>query len=180
MRGASRGDLEVGPVRRPRAGDERTPRARAAPGHRPGALRPPARSSLTAWVLREPWPEARPGCRKTPRWSAEWRARRSQDAPTPQGVRMLVAPLGAPFPSHVARAAKQTTAVPAPVKNTGDDAWLFDNLIGLRGERAAISFPCPLAGEGGECGASASRVRGQCLNSAPTPHPPRSLAFARH
>jgi hypothetical protein len=35
-------------MRRPRAGDERSSRAWAAPGLRPGALRPPARSSLTA------------------------------------------------------------------------------------------------------------------------------------
>ena len=41
-----------------------------------------------------------------------------------------------------------TTAYPAPDKNTGDDAWLFDNLIGLRGERAAISFPSPARAEG--------------------------------
>jgi len=55
-------------------------------GHRPGALRPPARSSLTAIgsagrglkspARQEPEPKARPGAvRKTPPWSAERRPR---------------------------------------------------------------------------------------------------------
>src|ERR1035437_7180827 len=56
MRGASRGVLEVGQVRRPRAGDETPPppSSRAAPGLRPGTLRSPARSWLTAG--RQPCP----------------------------------------------------------------------------------------------------------------------------
>jgi hypothetical protein len=45
--------------------------------------------------------EARTRDQKSPRWSAEWRARRSQDARPPQGGRLMVAPLGAPFPSHI-------------------------------------------------------------------------------
>src|SRR5664279_1194299 len=49
------------------------PRARAVSGLRSEALGPPARSWLTAWVLREPRPKARPGCRKTPQWRAERR-----------------------------------------------------------------------------------------------------------
>ena len=66
------------PVRRPRAWS-RKPRTRAASGLRPGALRPPARSWLTAAGLgRKPHrlrSKARPGAgRKTPRWSAERRA----------------------------------------------------------------------------------------------------------
>src|SRR5450759_2741506 len=64
---------------------------------------------------------------KSPRWSAEWRACRSQGTPTPQGVRLMVAPLGAPFPRVRPRAkrkvrrsrkakAEGTTAHPAPLK----------------------------------------------------------------
>src|ERR1035437_8773781 len=84
-------------MRRPRAGDERTPpSSRAAPGLRPGTLGPPARSWLTAKPLDLPearklrppkrgrgserrqgetvGQKARPGAVWTLRWSAERRA----------------------------------------------------------------------------------------------------------
>ena len=80
---------------------------RAAPGLRPRALRPAARSSLMGpgsagrpdWRhATEPAPEARPGAGKTP--SAERR-----EAPAPRfagrGTEGSAAPFGAPSPSHL-------------------------------------------------------------------------------
>ena len=67
---------------------------RAVSGLRSEALGPPARSWLTAWVLREPWPEARPDRRESAGRRAERRhaVERSRD-------RRTAAPLGAPSPS---------------------------------------------------------------------------------
>jgi len=67
-------------TRRSRAGDQRNPRPRAAPGLRPGALGPPARSWLTMLSLRAP-SEARPGRRSRRRME-----RRGAQHPSPKGV----------------------------------------------------------------------------------------------
>ena len=129
-------------MRRPRAGDERSSRSRAAPGLRPGALRPPARSSLTAgplrpargWKARLPKrgragsaeggakrsPEARPGAVTTPRWRAERRhtfARRCD-------LQCNDAPIGAPSPRFFRGARKWTTAYPAPQRIRAAERWL--------------------------------------------------------
>ena len=64
--------LEVGLDAAPAGrGQNASPRSRAAPGLRPGALRPPARSSLTAG--RNARQKARPGAVWTLRWRAERR-----------------------------------------------------------------------------------------------------------
>ena len=61
-------------------------------------------------------------------WSAEWRARRSQDARPPQGGRLMVAPPGAPFPSLFARDGRED-GVPGAAKNTGDDSCLIETCL---------------------------------------------------
>src|SRR5712691_5031901 len=109
------------PVRRPRVGVYANLGTRAASGLRPGALRSPARSWLTAAGLgRKPnrlRSKARPGAgRKTPRWSAERRAglRHWPVIPGDPGIGPTArratgcgvphpAPVGALPPSHGAR-----------------------------------------------------------------------------
>ena len=92
---------------------KRTLGARAAPGLRPPALRPAARSSLmvsaTHRKMDQP-PKARPGTVMTPRWSAAGRwPLRSQGETAHRKVRPIRAPRGAPAPRRV-RGRKRTTA----------------------------------------------------------------------
>ncbi len=89
--------LQWGGMRRPRGG-KRVPRTRAAPGHRPGALRPPARSSLTAVGS-----AGRVGVAARQAVEANWRQDTERHAkslsrkrgPAPQGERRRGAPRGA-------------------------------------------------------------------------------------
>src|ERR1700690_1215897 len=124
-------------MRRPRAGDERSSRTRVAPGLRPGALRPPARSSLTAGreacprfsekaaqkgpASREPQgkaeterQKARPGAVTTLRWRAERRHTFARGC----DLRPNDAPLGAPSPRFL-RGKERSYGVPGASKNTG-------------------------------------------------------------
>jgi hypothetical protein len=111
-------------------------------------------------------PEARPGAEKTPRWSAERRPR----SPKEDAARRRLVCRSALHPLGLCRGAKwkaprwgRDYGVPGAANNTGDFAWLFENWIIERAERAANALlPSPLVGEGGSRG-SASRVRGQCL-----------------
>ena len=115
MRGASRGVLEVGQVRRPRAclasthsggpgspsvpttGDclqwldaARTKGGESCPDR--GGRSPPVRAR-----------KLRPRGQKSPPWSAEWRARLRRARRRHQASGLMVAPPGAPFPSHACR-----------------------------------------------------------------------------
>src|SRR5664279_177144 len=113
---------------------------REVPGRRPPLLRGAA---FTGWTRRgrrrakacriggpagpRPRPEVTaPGTEK-PLWSAE---RRPHPSKEDAARRKTGAPLGAPpprcFEGHEEGPAPagRTTAYPAPVKNTGDDAWL--------------------------------------------------------
>ena len=139
-------------MRRPRAGDERSSRSRAAPGLRPGAIRPPARSSLTAG--REACPrfdgaaaqkglrpkaeggrtegqKARPGAVTTLRWRAERRhtfARRcDQDCMTrPSARHPLDIFSGVDSPERPVRGRRKwTTAYPAPPRIRAAQRWLY-------------------------------------------------------
>ena len=121
------------------AGGARNP-ALGRPGNPTGGHYDPSASSSLDWD----WPNAssqeartrslclwrKPEARSR-QWSAEWRARRSQDARPPQGGRLMVAPPGAPFPSHF-EGPERDYGLPGAAKNTGDDAclietWLFEN-----------------------------------------------------
>ena len=159
MRGASRGVLEVGQVRRPRAclasthsggpgspsvpttGDclqwldaARTKGGESCPDR--GGRSPPVRAR-----------KLRPRGQKSPPWSAEWRARLRRARRRHQASGLMVAPPGAPFPSHACRvypicADKKCgglrkaplrwgweDSVPGAAKNTGDRACPFDPLV---------------------------------------------------
>ena len=72
-------------------------------------------------------------------------------------------------------------AYPAPFKQCGRRSVGFLTTESLvRGIAAANSFPSPLVGEGGECGAIAKHEPGEgsVSTETPTPHPP-SLHFVR-
>src|ERR1039458_9242709 len=99
-------------MRRPRAGDERSSRTRAPPGLRPGALRPPARSSLTAGANARQ--KARPGAV----WTLRWRAERRHTFARRCDLRPNDAPLGAPSP-HFLRGEEMDFGVPGAAKNMG-------------------------------------------------------------
>src|ERR1019366_9093835 len=103
-------------MRRPRAGDERSSRTRAPPGLRPGAaLRPPARSSLTAGANARQ--KARPGAV----WTLRWRAERRHTFARRCDLRPNDAPLGAPSP-HFLRGEEMDFGAPGAAKNTGGGA----------------------------------------------------------
>src|SRR5665647_2011232 len=119
MRGASRGDPEVGQARRPRAWFAAT--------HSGGAGAPPGDTTIPCQELADGWPSVLPEARNprspkgTPLAKPQGRAkrrvrkrgpalsRRRDGAPSgerpshrtrpPQGGTIMVAPLGAPFPS---------------------------------------------------------------------------------
>ena len=84
-------------MRRPRAGDERSSRTRAAPGLRPGILRSPARSSLTAGPARPVRYRDGAVTRKAPRSPGRGGAKRFPEkrGPAPKGERCDGAPRGA-------------------------------------------------------------------------------------
>jgi hypothetical protein len=69
-----------------------------------GRRKPPGSGWVSALL---PRPEAQPRGQKSRRWSAEWRTCRSPGTSTPQGVGLLVAPLGVPSPRHVRRGRKR-------------------------------------------------------------------------
>jgi hypothetical protein len=122
-------------------GKERIPSSRAAPGLRPEALGPPARSWLTvrapclpeAWLARcsergrvqqaTGWQESRrkrgPAAVKTPHGAPRGAARRSQDARRASQSAALWAPRGAPSPRFV-RGQGKKAGVPRAAKNRGD------------------------------------------------------------
>src|ERR1041385_5745356 len=84
-------------MRRPRAWS-RKPRARTAPGLRPGALGPPARSSLTvepaAWALAE-------SAARSSRKAAATARRKAPHLRKEVCTKTTDAPDGAPSPSHL-------------------------------------------------------------------------------
>ena len=116
------------------------PAPRAAPGLRPGALRPPARSSLTAALQAKPGGPARGLTEKAPRASSQRQgetdvrkrgpapndrrmARREAPAFLARGTRQDGRRCAARrvIPSCLAGQARQA-GVPAPLKNRGDFA----------------------------------------------------------
>ena len=164
MRGASRGVLEVGQVRRPRACLASThsggpwvavrPHYGGLPlmagrgtdeGRRklPGSGR--AQPSRPRPEVTAPGTEIAAMERRAP--SAEWRARLRRARRRHQASGLMVAPPGAPFPSHACRvypicADKKCgglrkaplrwgweDSVPGAAKNTGDRACPFDPLV---------------------------------------------------
>jgi hypothetical protein len=121
-------------VRRLRRGSQPSPRE--ASGHRPRQLcgaafngwtwaderwRKPAGSWRKPVRPRKHGPERQ----KSPRWSAERRARRSQDARRARKRGVVGAPLGAPLPRALARRKRKTGAPRRLTKTRADDAWLF-------------------------------------------------------
>ena len=114
-----------GGMRCPRAWGIRIPGARAAPGFRPGALGPPARSSLTVRATcrkADQPPKARPGRRQ----DTAMERRGAQVSPiarrnlAPTRCDPLWAPRGAPFPHRAMREkGRGNPAHPAPVKQYG-------------------------------------------------------------
>ena len=105
---------------------KRTPGARAAPGLRPPALRPAARSSLmvsaTHRKMDQP-PKARPGTVMTPRWSAAGRMCPPIEGTAHRKVRSIRAPRGAPSLRRAPGAEGEGRPSRA-FKNRGDGACL--------------------------------------------------------
>src|SRR5512139_3586344 len=100
---------------------KRTPGARAAPGLRPPAIRPAARSSLMVRATHRKTdqpPEARPGVVTTPRWSAAGRRRLSLGTPRTARCDPRWAPRGAPSPRLWAGGGKGRQAAPG-LQTTG-------------------------------------------------------------
>src|ERR1041385_81046 len=97
-------------MRRPRAWS-RKPRARTAPGLRPGALGPPARSSLTvepaAWALAE-------RAARSSRKAAAMARRKAPHLRKEVCTKTTDAPDGAPSPSHACGGEEKDDGVPAP------------------------------------------------------------------
>jgi hypothetical protein len=117
-----------GRMRCPRAGKTHSPHS-GGPGLRPGALRPPARSWLTAASLKRALAEsAVPGADKTPRWSAAGRASSAKGRRTARCELKMVASRGAPSPSTLRRG-KGIRANPAPGKEYGRRSIGFLRLI---------------------------------------------------
>ena len=125
MRGASRGVLEVEQVRRPRAWFAAT--HPGGPGLRPGGTMTPPRGARWTGTGASPRPEARTrrvslakAEARSRQWSAEWRARRTPEAPAfregARRLRLMVAPPGAPFPSAFAGERKKAS----PASGDGD------------------------------------------------------------
>ena len=139
MRGASRGVLEVGQVRRPRAGFV-TPHS-GGPGTRSGGIRtaPPGARLDWDWHSASSQ-ETRTRGQKSPQWSAEGRpsarAKRKGHAsqacraaaPAAQGASQAPASLGAPLPSLGAKGRPRHDGVPRAAKNRGDGACPFGPL----------------------------------------------------
>jgi hypothetical protein len=150
LRASSRGvtTMEQGAV--PAGVRKRTSCARAAPGPRPQALGPAARSSLmvraTCRKADQP-PEARPGRRKTPPVE-----RRGAQRPSPRTRHrkvQLMWRLAALHPLGIFRGTKGKAGVPAPLNNRGDDARsLFEKRIGDCIEWAAHSLSLSHKGRG--------------------------------
>ena len=111
---------------------------RAAKAARTGGLGP-----LSPQRKNGPWN------RNRRKWSAGWRARRSQGARTPRGVELKTAPAGAPSPRifwrgttppHPLREGHQTTANPAP-QRTGAMTLALAHTGQARHARRCSSLP---------------------------------------
>src|SRR5450631_1185609 len=85
--------------------------------------------------------EARPRGQKSPRWSAAGRASFAKDAHAARRELRMDAPCGAPSPGRLSRRTEGEDGAPGAAKNTGDDAWLFENLSGHSGARAQRANP---------------------------------------
>src|SRR5450631_1282487 len=152
MRGASRGVLEVGQVRRPRAGDEtHPPSSRAAPGLRPGTLGSLARELADGGLSGLPEAQKTTVTQKAPasasrrRDETERQKARPGAVTTPHG-----APRGARVPAKERGTKRQWSrhpalhslafrgglrkvpprrgmgyGVPGAAKNMGGEAWLL-------------------------------------------------------
>ena len=173
-----------------RAGETNAPPpSRAAPGLRPGALRPPARSSLTAGreacprLARSGHPKgaatqsrrqgeterqkARPGAVWTPRWSAERRPRSWQQE-RGKAERLVRRSVLHPLALRAGKKQVPTKAgkddgAPRAAKNRGDDA-------------CALSYPSP---ERGGSPAEARAKAGGVGSRGKRPHPPLASARGR-
>jgi hypothetical protein len=93
--------------------------AESRPGRRPEVTAPG--TEIAAVERREAPASCKRGCGKTEDWCATWRS----------------------TPSIFRGEREGKTAYPAPVKNTGADAWLFENLIRNEGARNARASPLP-------------------------------------
>jgi hypothetical protein len=133
-----------GGMRCPRAWGIRIPGARAAPGFRPGALGPPARSSLTVRATcrkADQPPKARPGRRQ----DTAMERRGAQVSPiarrnlAPTRCDPLWAPRGAPFPHRhdEGQATGEVRRTRRRANNTGADACAPNASAKFRSERAA-------------------------------------------
>ena len=131
-------------MRRPRGGDERSSPTRAAPGPRPGILRSPARSSLTAvgsaGRVGSPFHPWRVAAAKDRKARQELSRKRG---PAPEGERRDGAPRGARIlrkrmrqdgrlvrrsvlhPLAFCGERNNDDGLPGAAKNTGDEARLF-------------------------------------------------------
>ena len=156
-------------MRRPRGGDERSSRTRAAPRLRPGPLGVPARSSLTAageagrvgserlsacggrGAERAERPARSRSRKRGPAPEERRRVWRAERRHVPETVRDYVQTTRrlARHPLDISRGEEREDGLPGAAKNTGGDARLL--------------HPSPLWGGGGGGGRS-------CLNAAtPTP-----------